>query len=54
MVNHSILRKKFPSKNKSGKKKDISSVKKAIALEYRQKRAELGFSLPTVKRALPY
>ena len=54
MVNHSILRKKFPSKNKSGKKKDISSVKKAIALEYRQKRAELGFSLPTVKRGLPY
>ncbi len=55
MVNHSILRRKFPSKKKkNGKKKDISSIKKAIALEFDQKRAELGLSFPKVKRGFPY
>lgn len=54
MVSHSILRKKFPSKKKPNNKKSIASIKKAIALEYNQKRAELGFSLPTVKRGFPY
>jgi type II secretion system protein G len=55
MVNHSILRKKFPSKKKKdGRKKDIASIKKAIALEFDQKRADLGLAFPKMKRGFPY
>ncbi len=55
MVSNSLLRKKFPSKKKkNGKKKDISSIKKAIALEFDQKRAELGLAFPKMKRGFPY
>lgn len=50
-VSEAKLRKKFPSKNP---RNAIAAKKKAIELEYKRKRAELGFGPPSVKRGLPY
>lgn len=51
MINESRLRKKFPSKNPG---KNIAAKKKAIQMEYRRKRAELGIGPPQLKRGFPY
>ena len=51
MISEAKLRKKFPSKNP---RNAIVAKKKAIELEYKRKRAELGFGLPSMRRGMPY
>lgn len=51
VVSEAKLRKKYPSKNP---RNAIAAKKKAVELEYRRKRAELGFGPPSMKRGLPY